>query len=89
MMNWMMPLLMVWTTFTLPSAMGLYWFVGGLMGIISQLIVYVLFSRPYEKKKAELEAKKDAVFKKKPALEAAGAGEATNGKNKKNGKKKK
>ncbi|MBQ2605768.1 MAG: membrane protein insertase YidC [Clostridiales bacterium] len=89
MMNWMMPLLMVWTTFTLPSAMGLYWFVGGLMGIISQLIVYVLFSRPYEKKKAELEAKKDAVFKKKPALEAAGAGEEVSGKGKKNGKKKK
>jgi YidC/Oxa1 family membrane protein insertase len=89
MMNWMMPLLMVWTTFTLPSAMGLYWFVGGLMGIISQLIVYVLFSRPYEKKKAELEAKKDAVFKKKPALEAAGAGEEVSGKSKKNSKKKK
>lgn len=86
MMNWMMPLLMVWTTFTLPSAMGLYWFVGGLMGIISQMIVFVLFTKPYEKKKAELEAKKEAVFKKKPALEAAGAGEGDNGKN---GKKKK
>ena len=88
MMNWMMPLLMVWTTFTLPSAMGLYWFVGGLMGILSQLIVYVLFSRPYEKKKAELEAKKDAVFKKKAALETAGAGEGEgkNQKKKKNNK---
>ena len=83
MMNWMMPLLMVWTTFTLPSAMGLYWFVGGVMGIISQMIVFILFTRPYEKKKAELEAKKEAVFKKKPALEAAGAGEENTGKNKK------
>ena len=89
MMNWMMPLLMVWTTFTLPSAMGLYWFVGGLMGIISQMIVFVLFTKPYEKKKAELEAKKEAVFKKKPALEAAGAGEENTGKNKKNKKNKK
>ena len=83
MMNWMMPLLMVWTTFTLPSAMGLYWFVGGLMGIISQMIVFVLFTKPYEKKKAELEAKKEAVFKKKPALEAAGAGDENTGKSKK------
>ena len=57
------------------------------MGIISQLIVYVLFSRPYEKKKAELEAKKDAVFKKKPAIEAAGDGEVS-GNGKKNKKKK-
>ena len=86
MMNWMMPLLMVWTTFTLPSAMGLYWFVGGLMGIISQMIVFVLFTKPYEKKKAELEAKKEAVFKKKAAVQTADAGE---GDTAKNGKKKK
>ena len=89
MMNWMMPLLMVWTTFTLPSAMGLYWFVGGLMGIVSQLIVFVLFTKPYEKKKAELEAKKDAVFKKnKAALAEAGEGTADANKGKKKNKKK-
>ena len=100
MMNWMMPLLMVWTTFTLPSAMGLYWFVGGLMGIISQMIVFVLFTKPYEKKKAEIEAKKEAVFKKKKADDAdkeqdkknqtkkSGNGSG-NGSNKKNGNKNK
>jgi len=64
MMNWMMPIIMLVTTFTMPAAMGLYWIVGGIMGILTQLLVYVLFTKPYEAKKAELEAKKAAAFKK-------------------------
>ncbi|MBR1796396.1 MAG: membrane protein insertase YidC [Clostridiales bacterium] len=64
MMTWMMPFLMLWTTFTLPAAMGLYWVVGGIMGIITQLLTYFLFTKPYELKKQEMEQKKADAFKK-------------------------
>ncbi len=64
MMNWFMPAMMLVTTFTLPAAMGLYWVVGGLMGIVSQIIVYFMFTKPYELKKAEIEEKKANAFKK-------------------------
>ncbi len=83
MMNWMMPLVMLYTTFILPLAMGLYWIVGGIMAIITQLITYYLFTKPYEQKKAEVELRKEQVFKKK-ALAAADAGSSNkSGKNKK------
>ena len=64
MMNWMMPIIMLLTTFTLPAAMGLYWVVGGIMGIITQVIVYYMFTKPYELKKKELNEKKANAFKK-------------------------
>ncbi len=84
MMNWMMPFIMLFTTFTLPLAMGLYWIVGGIMAIITQLITYVLFTKPYEQKKAEAELRKEQVFKRKAAIETAGeAGGNSKGKNKK------
>ncbi len=90
MMNWMMPILMLVTTFTMPAAMGLYWIISGLMSIVTNIIVYYMFTKPYEAKKAEIEAKKQAVFKKsgKAALAAANAG-ADAATSKKNGKKKK
>ena len=77
MMNWMMPVLMLVTTFTMPAAMGLYWIISGIMGVITSVIVYIMFTKPYELKKAELEAKKDAVFKKSGKAKLAGVdGEA-------------
>jgi len=90
MMNWMMPALMLVTTFTMPAAMGLYWIISGLMSIVTNIIVYYMFTKPYEAKKAEIEAKKQAVFKKsgKAALAAANAG-ADADSSKKNGKKNK
>ncbi|MBO4680278.1 MAG: YidC/Oxa1 family membrane protein insertase [Clostridiales bacterium] len=86
-MNWMLPAIMLYTTFTMPAAMGLYWVVGSIMGILTQIIVYYMFTKPYEKKKAEVEAKKEAVFKKsgKLATEGASNGEGS-GKGKKNKK---
>ena len=90
MMNWMMPILMLVTTFTMPAAMGLYWIISGLMSIITSVIVYYMFTKPYEVKKAEIEAKKDAVFKKSGKAKLAGAGEVdVDASDKKNGKKKK
>ena len=82
MMTWMMPILMIWTTFSLPAAMGLYWVVGGLMGIFTQVIVYFMFTKPYELKKAEMEQKKALAFKKSSADASDG------GKKNKNKKKK-
>lgn len=90
MMNWMMPVLMLVTTFAMPAAMGLYWIVSGIMSIITSVIVYFMFTKPYEAKKAEIEAKKDAVFKKngKAALAGAGSADVANDSSKKNKKKK-
>lgn len=64
MMTWMMPVLMLFTTFTLPAAMGLYWVVGGIMSILTQLLTYFMFTKPYELKKLEMEQKKADAFKK-------------------------
>ena len=90
MMNWMMPVLMLVTTFTMPAAMGLYWIISGLMSIITSVIVYFMFTKPYEAKKAEIEAKKDAVFKKGAKAALAGVdGDVKAEGSKKNGKKKK
>ena len=72
MMNWMMPILMLVTTFAMPAAMGLYWIISGLMSIVTNIIVYYMFTKPYEAKKAEIEAKKDAVFKKSGKAKLAG-----------------
>ncbi len=83
-MNWTLPVIMLYTTFTMPAAMGLYWVVGSIMGILTQIIVFYMFTKPYEQKKAEVEAKKEAVFKKsaKAALESNNGGKAS-GKGKK------
>ena len=90
MMNWMMPILMLVTTFTMPAAMGLYWIISGLMSIVTNIIVYYMFTKPYEVKKAEIEAKKDAVFKKGGKAKLAGINaevDTGKGNKKKNGKK--
>ena len=91
MMNWMMPMLMLVTTFAMPAAMGLYWIIAGLMSILTSIIVYFMFTKPYEEKKAELEAKKDAVFKKSAKAKLAGVDGAASAQTsgKKNGKKNK
>ncbi len=47
-MNIFMPLFMLWTTFTLPAALGLYWTIGNLMMILQTLIIYFLYTRRME-----------------------------------------
>jgi YidC/Oxa1 family membrane protein insertase len=44
-MNIIMPIFMLWTTFTMPAAMGLYWIVGNIMMIIQSMLIYILFTR--------------------------------------------
>lgn len=79
MMNYMMPVLMLVTTFSMPAAMGLYWTIGGLMGIVTQYIVYFLFTKPYAIKKKEMEELKKTAFHKNKE----GSTEKKNGKKKK------
>jgi len=64
MMNWMMPAIMLITTFTFPSAMGFYWLVGNIMAIVQLLIIYVMFTKPLEEKKAEMAILKAHAFSK-------------------------
>lgn len=70
-MNWTMPIIMLVTTFSMPSAMGLYWFIGNIMAIIQQFVVYFMFSRPLEHKKAEMEILKANAFNKSAPVEEA------------------
>ena len=42
MLIWMMPLMFAWFTLTVPSGLGLYWFVTGLFGLVSAY----LYNRP-------------------------------------------
>ena len=85
-MNWMMPAIMLITTFSMPAAMGLYWIIGSLMGIFTQVLVYFMFTKPYQIKKAEVELKKENAFKHKKVEEEASSDSEDKG-SKKNGKK--
>lgn len=83
MMTWMMPGIMLITTFGMPAAMGLYWIVSGIMSIVGQVITYFLFTKPYEKLKKEKEIAKANAFKKKKDTEASEDGSKSEGKGKK------
>lgn len=61
-MTWTMPVIMLITTFSMPSAMALYWLVGNLMAILQQFVIYIMFTRPMEQKKAEMEILKARAF---------------------------
>ena len=47
-MNIIMPIFMLWTTFTMPAALGLYWIVGNIMAILQSVLIYFLFTRKLE-----------------------------------------
>ena len=47
-MNIFMPLFMLWTTFSMPAALGLYWSVGNIMMILQTLIIYFFYTRKIE-----------------------------------------
>lgn len=61
-MLYAMPAMMLFFTFTLPAAMAFYWIVGNIMGILQQVIIFFLFTKPLEAKKAEMEALKASAF---------------------------
>lgn len=68
-MVWMMPIIMLVTTFWLPAAMGFYWIVGNIMGIIQQVIIFYLFTKPLEAKRMEMDILKKMAFAKNASTE--------------------
>jgi len=38
---------MIWTMFTLPSAMGIYWVINSIMGIAQSLFIYCFYTKPF------------------------------------------
>lgn len=51
-MNFFMIILMVWTVFTLPSAMGIYWVINTVMGIAQSLFIYKFYTKPFKEQLA-------------------------------------
>lgn len=47
-MNIIMPVFMLWTTFSMPAALGLYWTIGNIMAILQSILIYFLFTRKLE-----------------------------------------
>lgn len=45
-MMWIMPIFTLFTVFTMPAAMGVYWIVGNMMMMIQQLLFYYLYTKP-------------------------------------------
>jgi YidC/Oxa1 family membrane protein insertase len=66
-MNYLMPVFMLWTTFTMPAALGLYWIVGNIMMILQSVIVYFLFTKKLE------QADKETAVKTAPETKPAKA----------------
>lgn len=45
MMKYMMPLITIFTTFTSPAALGLYWIASNLMMIVQQVLIYFIYKK--------------------------------------------
>ena len=48
MMLWMMPLMSLWIGFTVSASLSLYWFVGGIVGMISDAIMTKHYRKVYD-----------------------------------------
>ena len=48
MMMWMMPLMSLWIGFTVSASLSLYWFVGGIVGMISDAIMTQHYRKIYD-----------------------------------------
>jgi membrane protein insertase Oxa1/YidC/SpoIIIJ len=62
--------------------MAFYWIIGNIMGILQQVIIFFLFTKPMEAKKAEMEALKANAFTKN--LDSEAVYSATSTKKKRN-----
>lgn len=50
-MQYMMPLIMLVTSFTSPAALGLYWIASNIMAMVQQVLIYALYKAPQTKVK--------------------------------------
>ena len=84
---WMMPLMSLWIGFTVPSALSLYWFIGGVAGMIENHFMTKHYRKVYDAEDAErlkkalekeaLEAEKERLRAEKRAANPEGITENT------------
>jgi YidC/Oxa1 family membrane protein insertase len=87
MMMWMMPLMSLWIGFTVPAALSLYWFVGGVVSMIENQIMTNHYRKIYDAEDAvrlqrhqeqlALEAEKERIRAEKRAANPDGITENT------------
>ena len=87
MMMWMMPIMSLWIGFTVPAALSLYWFVGGVVRTVEDMILTKHYRKIYDAEDAErlkrhleeeaLEAEKERVRAEKRAANPEGITENT------------
>ncbi len=69
MMDWMMPLLSVWISFSVPAAIAIYWIIQNVLSAVQQIILYKMYPIPEitdeQIKEAELKLKGKNSEKKK------------------------
>ena len=69
MMDWTMPLLSVWISFSVPSAIAIYWIIQNVLSAVQQIVLFKMYPIPQiteeEIKAAELKMKGKSVDKKK------------------------
>ncbi len=56
-MNIIMPIFMLWTTFSMPAAMGLYWIIGNIMMILQSVLIYFMFTKKLDQPTEEVTIK--------------------------------
>lgn len=45
-MQYMMPMIMLFTSFSSPAALGLYWIASNIMAVVQQVFIYALYTKP-------------------------------------------
>ena len=63
MMNLMMPLLSLWWCFTMPAAMGVYWFFNSFFAMIQEWLMGKFYTKKLDAEEDEREAKREAARK--------------------------
>jgi YidC/Oxa1 family membrane protein insertase len=87
MMMWMMPIMSLWIGFTVPAALSLYWFVGGVVAMVENEILTKHYRKVYDAEDAvrlqkameaeALEAEKERLRAEKRAANPDGITENT------------
>lgn len=63
MMNVMMPLISLWWCFTMPAAMGVYWFFNSFFAMIQEWLMGKFYTKKLDAEEDEREAKREAARK--------------------------
>ena len=87
MMMWMMPIFSLWIGFTVPAALSVYWFVGGVIRMVEDLVLTKHYRKIYDAEDAErlkkhleeeaIEAEKERIRAEKRAANPDGITENT------------